>query len=74
MIIKDGITGLLFDVDNPKSLAETIKTALNNKEKMRQISDHGREYAKENFDIKEYARKIQEIYRDLLNIQNDELC
>lgn len=65
-IIKDRETGLLYNVDDPENLAETIIYAIEHKEEMRKIADQGRIYASEHFDLGHYAEAITGIYKKLI--------
>lgn len=65
-IIKDRETGLLYNVSDPESLAETIIYALEHKEEMRKIANQGRIYASEHFDMDHYTKAITDIYKKLL--------
>ena len=64
-IIEDKKTGLLFKVDDPESLEETIIYAIEHRDEMRTIADQGRAYASEHFDMGHYAEVITEIYKKM---------
>lgn len=60
--IKNNETGIVVEKQNPEQLAEAILDLKNNPEKMNQIGESARKFCEENFDIKNIAKKYEEIY------------
>ncbi len=67
-IIKDKVTGLLYEPGNAVELADQIAFAVEHRNEMRKIADKGQSYAVEEFDQKIYVKKMIDIYERLLNI------
>ncbi|OGF49173.1 hypothetical protein A3G55_04430 [Candidatus Giovannonibacteria bacterium RIFCSPLOWO2_12_FULL_44_25] len=73
-IIKDHLTvsgratGLFAKVDDPKDLAEKIKTLLKNKELAAQIVANGRKMVEERFSWDKIARNYAEVFNHEINI------
>ncbi len=71
-LIDDGVTGFLYNVEDPDSLAETIIKAINNKNNARRIAKNAQKYAMENFGVKRYCEQLFDIYKKSLNKRNTE--
>lgn len=64
-IIVHGLTGLLFEKDNPKALANTINYLVNHPQKALEMGEKGRQKALEKFSPKN-MEKVGEIYTKLV--------
>jgi len=65
-IINDGINGLLVPPADPESLTKACLKYIRDVEFSRSIKVKGAEIAKERFDIRIQARKLETIYNDLI--------
>ena len=61
-IIKDGVTGLLYQQGDPKDLGQKISFCLHNPDVVRKIAKRGREMAVGNFSDVSNAEKILAVY------------
>ncbi len=68
-IIKDKETGLFAKIDDPKDLAEKIKTLLNNKELLARIVDNGQKMVREKFSWDKIADDYEKIFNSQLFIK-----
>ena len=59
-------TGILIPVKNSIILAKEIEKLLNDKVKIKKMSNNARKYALQNFDVNEVVRKHIKIYKELL--------
>lgn len=66
-VIRDGETGWLIPVDDPKSLADRIEHLIRNPVILKQAGIRAREFVTEKFSIQEHARKIQALYDRVLS-------
>lgn len=65
-LIEDGKNGLYFEKENPKDLALKMEEVIRNKKKIREMGDYAYKYAKENYTSEINAKKITEIYKNLI--------
>lgn len=65
-LIKDGVTGLLYECGNPSDLASKVAWAIDNPEEAAQIASAGNSYAKPAFDQRMYANRVLNIYKGCL--------
>lgn len=65
-IVKDMETGILYNQGDDKDLANKLKLAIDNNEKMNEIIIKARDYAKKKFDSEQNARNIANLYYELL--------
>ena len=63
-LLKDRITGLLTQEDNPQEIAEAIRQLADDKELHRQLIDNAYRFC-ERFNVDEHVRQIVRIYRDV---------
>jgi glycosyltransferase involved in cell wall biosynthesis len=63
--ITPGITGLLVPPRDAKTLADTIKILLNDRERLQAMGKAARALAEESFDVRDVVRRHLEIYRSL---------
>lgn len=66
-LIRDGITGYLYEPGNSEQLADRIISAWQNPDTSRKIVVNARKFASENFDSRQYANQVAEIYAECLN-------
>lgn len=69
-IIRDGITGLLCEPDNPVSIAEKIKQLMQNKELREKIRSKGYEVATNEFSEDAEAEKFINLFTRLISKQS----
>lgn len=60
--------GLLYKQGNPKSLADSITFALQNKNEIKKIANKGRKYASNNFNSEMNADNIYKVYDKIMGI------
>ena len=65
-IVKDMETGILYNQGDDKDLANKLKLAIDNNEKMNEIIIKARDYAKKKFNSEQNARNIANLYYELL--------
>lgn len=65
-LIRDGITGLLYEPGNYVQLADRIEFAINNKQKCRQMIIEAKKYASANFKLETNARELLVLYEEIL--------
>lgn len=65
-LIKDGITGMLYEQGNSKSLAECIIKAIEDSEKAKKIAKQGQKYAYEIYSKENNAKGIVKVYQKIL--------
>ncbi len=66
-LIKEGKTGLVYEVGNPEKLADKIEYALENRQKCFQMIKNAKEYAMENFELNKSGARVVEVYKRILN-------
>ena len=66
-IIEDGITGLLYEHGNSRSLADKIKFAYKNKESAEEIALNGRIFSENNFTTYKNVKEIFEVFENVLS-------
>jgi len=66
-IIKNGYSGLLFEVNNPLALAYTLEFALKEDTLREWIGSNARNVAEEKFSIEDMAKKLEDVYLNLKN-------
>ena len=71
-IIKDGINGYLYESGNIYDLSEKIYYVIAHWNDQQKIIKNAKEYAKLNFNIESYAKKICEIYYKILSVPDKE--
>ncbi len=69
-LIKDNETGLLFNNDDYKDLADKIQYLYNNKEVMQNLAENAYKFVQD-FDISIMQKKYFKIYCDLLGVVNE---
>jgi len=64
--IEDGVNGYTFDIDNPSSLAETVRCLLADEDLRKRLGENGRRKVEEKFDYKEGIYRLEGQYHDFL--------
>jgi glycosyltransferase involved in cell wall biosynthesis len=62
-LIQDGITGLLYEPDNPEQLAEKIEYLYWNPELRTKLGEKGRDWAVSTFTIDNYTSALLEVIK-----------
>ena len=70
-IIQDGKTGFLVPVKRPDKIAEAVARVLGDKKEAQKIARCGQRLSKEKFDIQATAKRVLEIYHEILHGGND---
>jgi glycosyltransferase involved in cell wall biosynthesis len=65
-IVKEGITGLLVEPDNPETLAKAIITLLRDKNRARKMGVEGRKLAEQYFTVDKMVNGMHDLYTSLL--------
>ena len=61
-LVKDGRTGLLVPIQNPKALADAILSLLNNPERAKEMGKLGKDKVAREFSLERMVRDYEEIY------------
>ncbi|MDY2956398.1 MAG: glycosyltransferase family 4 protein [Lachnospiraceae bacterium] len=70
-LIKDGVTGLLYDSEEgAKGLFKALKRVADNRESMKKIALEGQKYAYNTFSIDNNINNILEVYDEVLHRRN----
>ncbi|RLD15855.1 MAG: glycosyltransferase family 1 protein, partial [Caldiserica bacterium] len=64
-IVKDEITGLLFEVENFYELSQKICYLLDNPEKIIEMGKNGRRYLEENFSFDKMKETLLKLYKEI---------
>ena len=64
-LIENGKTGFLVEPENPEALAQTIITALRDKNRLAQIAKAGREFVRENCSADMMVEKTLTLYKSI---------
>jgi glycosyltransferase involved in cell wall biosynthesis len=70
-LVVNGETGWLVPPRDPSQLAEAIREALNNPEEARMRAERGQKLARQLLDVRQTARQVYDIYREILSKRND---
>lgn len=65
-LVKDGVTGLLFD-GSPQSLAQAMRKLMESPDFVTSMVDNAWSFARDNFCTEMYAEKVSKVYRSVLN-------
>jgi glycosyltransferase involved in cell wall biosynthesis len=65
-VVENGHSGLVFQSEDAHALAESLDLAIRNPELREQLTSAGRERAREVFSCRKHIRRIEGIYRELL--------
>ena len=65
-LIKDGVTGYLYEVADAEQLADKIQHTMENWEEAKKMILTAREEAVEKFAVENYVKKLKKIYEELL--------
>jgi glycosyltransferase involved in cell wall biosynthesis len=63
--VESGCEGVLFPPDEPASLADTLLTAIKDRDSMKRAVEHNRRYAREHFSWPGIAKQFESIYMKL---------
>ena len=66
-LVKPGVNGWLFDLDNPGSFHEALDLALGHPDLVAQAAAAGKELVRAQYDTATVARRLREIYEQLLD-------
>lgn len=66
-IIENNVTGYLYEVGNAEDLCKKIYYAVTHWEEQERLIRNAKEYAKSNYDIEDYAKKVLGIYKNLIS-------
>ena len=64
--IQDGQTGFLCDPGNPTDMAKSCIELIDNKELRQKMGLEGQIFARENFDLRQMIRQIEDLYDSLI--------
>jgi glycosyltransferase involved in cell wall biosynthesis len=62
-ILRHGVTGFLARSFEPESIADALSEALQDRPRLRQIGEAGRQYAEEHLDVRTRVARYETIYR-----------
>jgi len=65
-IIQDGENGFLFDLENAASFHQAVEALLAKGELAKQFGIRGKEYVKAEFDSRVLARRVKQLYEELI--------
>ncbi len=65
-LVQSGRTGLLFDAGSAESLAAVLQRLLDDDAERHKLAANGQRFIRESFSIEASARKMGEIYRQLI--------
>ncbi len=65
-VIKDNYSGRLVEVDDHVGLARVLSSLMDSVETKRRLGESGRAYVEQQYGITEYAKKISELYQEVL--------
>ena len=66
-IVNDGVTGLLFDKDDPESLTEALVKSIQDSKLRKKLGKNARQWVVENRDWKVLSQKVTQLYDSLTN-------
>ena len=69
-IVVDGTTGILFDPENPQSLAQALLGILNNKPLALNMGREGKKRVLEKFSMEKMSKKTMGVYQKLYSMNN----
>ena len=69
-IVNDGVTGLLFEKDDPESLTEALVKSIQDSKLREDLGKNARQWVVENRDWKVLSQKVTQLY-DSLTKQNE---
>ena len=65
-LVKDGETGYLVEAEDVDMFEERLRKLLDNPQKRRQMGQKGREHMMENYDSRNIAQRIKQVYEKVL--------
>lgn len=72
-IVRDGIDGILVDVDSPEQAANAIISLYKDKEQAEKMKENAWEYAHQRYDIQRVANQHLELFKSITNKTNSSL-
>lgn len=69
-IVRDGIDGILVDVNNPKQAAEAVVKLYEDKDLATKMRIAAYQYARDNYDIDRVAKQHVDLFKGILNQEN----
>lgn len=66
-IVKLSGGGVIYHPNSPKKLAKALKSIIQNKDKLAELSERGLEGVKEHFDVHKQAKKLVDIYEKVVS-------
>ena len=69
-IVRDGIDGILVDVNNPKQAAEAVVKLYEDKDLATKMRVAAYQYARDNYDIDRVAKQHVDLFKGILNQEN----
>ena len=69
-IVRDGIDGILVDVNNPKQAAEAVVKLYEDKDLATKMRVAAHQYARDNYDIDRVAKQHVDLFKGILNQEN----
>lgn len=64
--VKDGVSGILVEPENPDALAKAIISLLGDRERMKEMGIAGRKIVAENYSVEGMLRKLYDFYMSLV--------
>jgi len=74
LMIKDGWNGFLIEPANERQLAEKIKYLIDDPEERKRMSENSRKLAEEEFDWIKVTERYLEVYEEILDGNQEEIC
>lgn len=65
-LIKNGVNGFLYELNNESDLADKMENIINNSNLLKSMGNNAKEYALNNFSSKKYSDEINKLYNELL--------
>jgi len=65
-VIQDGENGFLFDLEDPASFHQAVDALLTKEQLAKQFGARGKEYVKSEFDSRVLARRVKQLYDELI--------
>lgn len=71
-LVEHGVTGLLFEVGNSESLAQTMHWALDHPQEMYQMGINARKKYEQSYTAQNNLQQLEDIYMDVIQSSNNE--
>ena len=66
-LIKEGKNGFICDGHNPNVFYEAVRKLLDNRELLNRMRETNRKEAEENYEVEEYTRRMERVYRSVID-------